>query len=72
MIEVFKTDINCADKAKQLVELIQQTFSGYKANFDLEDCDKVLRVVSSHGNINNSFINWLKGAGCNAEVLADS
>lgn len=71
MIEVFKTDITCADKAKQLVEEIHRAFSCYKANFDLEDCDRILRVVSSNGNINNSFIDWLKNAGCNAEVLAE-
>lgn len=72
MIEIFKTDITCADKAKWLIEQIHQTFSSYKANFDLEDCDKILRVVNSKGYINNNFIDWLKNAGCNAEILADS
>ena len=69
MIEVFKTNINCPDKARQLVEEIQQTFTGYKANFDLEDCDRVLRIVSIDNCITTYFITWLKNKGCCAEVL---
>jgi hypothetical protein len=61
MIEVFKTDVPDREKAKRLIEEIHKTFAGYKANFDLDDCDKVLRVVSSAGDIEQDcFINWLK------------
>ncbi len=72
MIEVFKTNINCPDKAKQLVEAIHQAFSNYKANFDLEDCDKILRVESRNGSISTHFINWLKCCDCHAEILPDN
>ena len=72
MIEVFKTNINCPDKAKQLVEAIHQAFSNYKANFDLEDCDKILRVENSNGNVTTHFINWLQCCGCHAEILPDN
>jgi hypothetical protein len=51
MIEVFKTNINCADKATQLVEQIHENFASYRANFDLNDCDRILRVVSGNNNI---------------------
>ena len=46
MIEVFKTNVNKPAQAEQLVQLIQQTFAGYNANFDLEDCDRILRIKS--------------------------
>lgn len=46
MIEVFKTNVNKPAQAEQLVQLIQQTFVGYNANFDLEDCDRILRIKS--------------------------
>ena len=68
MIEVFKTNINCAAQAKQLVEQIQRHFTGYKANFDLADRDRVLRIVNN-GAIAVHFIDWLKEAGCHAEIL---
>ena len=72
-IEVFKTNINCADQAKQLVEQIHKTFAGYKANFDLDDCDKILRIVSTtEGIASLHFINWLKKYNCYAEILPDN
>lgn len=73
MIEVFKTNITCPEKAKQLVEKIHENFAGYKANFDLDDCDKILRVVCSNGNMATvHFINWLKNFECHAEILGDN
>ena len=72
-IEVFKTNINCPEKAKQLVEHIHKTFAACKANFDLDDCDKILRIVSTTGNIESlHFINWLKKYNCYAEILPDN
>ena len=47
MIEVFKTNVDDRVQANLLVDQIHQTYSDYKANFDLEDCDKILRVASS-------------------------
>lgn len=72
MIEVFKTNINCPDKAKQLVEAIHGTFKNYRVNFDLEDCDRILRVECSNGNITTAFIYWLNNNGCAAEILSDN
>lgn len=73
MIEVFKTNINCPEKAKQLLEQIHKAFHGYKANFDLDDCDRILRVASSKDSIESvHLINWLKALGCDAEILPDN
>lgn len=44
MIEVFKTNVKKASQAKKLVPLLQQQLPGTKINFDLSDCDKILRV----------------------------
>lgn len=46
MIEVYKTNVNKPAQAEQLVQLIQQTFVGYNVNFDLDDCDRILRIKS--------------------------
>jgi hypothetical protein len=71
-IEVFKTNINCPSKAQQLADLIDTTFAGCKANFDLDDCDNILRVVFASGSIASlQFINWLKNYECVAEILPD-
>lgn len=44
MIEVFKTNVRRVAAAKEIVALLQQNFPDSKINFDLEDCDKVLRI----------------------------
>ena len=72
-IEVFKTNVTNSQLATRLIEEIHRTFDDYRANFDLSDCDGILRVVSSTANIQSAyFIEWLKKYGCCAEVLPDN
>ncbi|HEY4151372.1 MAG TPA: hypothetical protein VGM41_20680 [Chitinophagaceae bacterium] len=49
MVEVFKTDVKDRRHAYQLVEQIHETFGDYTANFDLHDCDRILRVKCTTG-----------------------
>ena len=73
MIEVLKTDVNQWEHAKMLMDEIHKTFSEYKANFDLDDCDKILRVICMEGSVHASLlIDLLKDFGFNAEVLPDT
>ncbi|MGC4102124.1 hypothetical protein [Ferruginibacter sp.] len=73
MIEVFKTNINCPDKARELVEQLCKSFAQYQANFDLDDCDRILRVVNNNGSIAAApLISWLKNRDCVAELLPDN
>lgn len=44
MIEVFKTNVQEIYQAEILVELLLQNLPTNKINFDLEDCDNILRV----------------------------
>ena len=72
MIEVFKTDVDDSKYADILVEHIQRIFYGYQANFDLQDCDKILRVKSVTGIVNSDhLIKMLNRFGFYAEVLQD-
>lgn len=73
MIEVFRTNVQDPNHAIMLVGQINKTFEGYVANFDLEDCDNVLRVKSQAGGIQAaSVIDLLKGFGFYAEILSDA
>ncbi|MFZ6014130.1 MAG: hypothetical protein ACOYXT_27560 [Bacteroidota bacterium] len=72
MVEVFKTNVTNRDEANMLVNEIHRTFEGYIANFDLDDCDRILRVKCAAGAIKSgSLIRLLKFFGCQAEVLQD-
>lgn len=44
MIEVFKTNVGTTNDANRIVQLLLQQFPGSRINFDLQDCDKILRV----------------------------
>jgi hypothetical protein len=48
MVEVFKTNVQEFAEAQKLVALLRRHFPGTKINFDLDDCDKVLRVEGSN------------------------
>ena len=72
MVEVFKTTVNQCETAHMLVDEIQKAFKGYHVNFDLEDCDRILRVEYHGGRIQPSaLIHFLKTCGVDAEVLTD-
>lgn len=46
MIYVFKTSVNTQDQLKKLEPHINRILPDEKWNFDLDDCDKILRVDS--------------------------
>ncbi len=44
MVEVFKTNVRSIRKAKHIIQKLAKEFPAHKINFDLDDCDKILRV----------------------------
>lgn len=72
MIEVFKTNVHDPDQANMLVTFIHSHFNEYSANFDLQDCDRILRISSSHGDVNTKLLlRFLNECGIHAETLPD-
>ncbi len=72
MVEVFKTNICDRIHARLLVDQIHAQFSHYKANFDLEDCDRILRVQSVAGKVQaDALMQLVREFGFHAEVLPD-
>ena len=48
MVEVFRTNVRQKRQAKKLLGVRSKQFPMLKINFDLEDCDKILRVEGSN------------------------
>ncbi|RZJ80071.1 MAG: hypothetical protein EOO47_08805 [Flavobacterium sp.] len=72
MVEVFKTDVTTNDEAKKLIDLIHFSFNHYRANFDLDDCDRILRIKCESEPIEtNLILSIFNQYGFNAEVLMD-
>jgi hypothetical protein len=68
MIYVFKTSVKTKIQAKKLKPPIDQILPKAKWNFDLDDCDKVLRIDSEE-NIILPIINLLKNHNFDCEEL---
>jgi hypothetical protein len=72
MIEVFKTGVTDLIQANLLRDQIHRTFPRYRANFDLEDCDRILRVEHRGGVVRaEAVIDLLKDWNVYAAVLPD-
>jgi hypothetical protein len=68
MVEVFKTNVQKKAQSKMLLCALSETFPSFKINFDLSDCDKVLRV---EGDNMESFriMTLVKECGFMCEIL---
>lgn len=44
MVEIFKTNVKKISESKILLLKLLKHFPGHQINFDLNDCDKILRV----------------------------
>jgi len=48
MVEVFKTNIREQEEAAMLAAVLSEQFPSLKINFDLDDCDKILRICGEN------------------------
>lgn len=68
MIEVFKTNIQYTEQAELIIKKLLEYFPNQKINFDLEDCDKILRLEGDFMHI-DVIIDVLKHNGFDCEFL---
>lgn len=71
MIEVFKTNVEDRDHADLLLNEIARVFKGYRGNFDLDDCDRILRITCAEPINATALIQYMATRGYCAEVLPD-
>ena len=48
MVEIFKTNVSKKSQSKLLLSALYKVFPLFKINFDLTDCDKILRVEGEY------------------------
>ena len=70
MVEVFKTNVQQHEQADQLASVLRSRFDFCKINFDLDDCDKILRVEGKQIFV-EAIIEILNTHGLQCEVLPD-
>ncbi|MDR3697839.1 hypothetical protein [Mucilaginibacter sp.] len=47
MVEIFKTNVTNKKTAARVLKELTARLPAYRFNFDLEDCDRILRVQSN-------------------------
>lgn len=67
-VEVFKTNVQKVRESKKLAAWMNGHFPQYQVHFDLEDCDKVLRVEAPEVDP-ELVIRLVKELGFDCEVL---
>ncbi|PXY43616.1 hypothetical protein [Flavobacterium hydrophilum] len=68
MIEVFKTNVQEAAHSEMIVGRLLEHFPNSVISFDLEDCDKILRIHAAVIS-NHKIIEVLNSHGFHCEVL---
>lgn len=72
MVEVFKTNVGNAVHADAILCAVHRVCTLCIANFDLQDCDCVLRVKSIVGEVDaDAIIAIVRSFGFEAEVMQD-
>jgi tRNA G26 N,N-dimethylase Trm1 len=68
MVLVFRTSVSSKQKIRQLKSVFEQRFAVIKWNFDLEDCDKILRIETNE-NISLKVVSTLQNMGFECSEL---
>ncbi|MDB5158939.1 MAG: hypothetical protein JWR50_3646 [Mucilaginibacter sp.] len=68
VVEVFKTNVNEIESSEILIRKVLDHFPDSQVNFDMEDCDKILRVEAKRV-IPEKIIAILNANGYSCEVL---
>ena len=68
MIEVFKTNVQTEKQSKILLPILGKTFPSFRINFDLDDCDKILRVQGDNIS-SDQIVEMLNAEGFHCHIL---
>lgn len=72
VVEIFKTNVNKKREAYRIVKALLQRMPGCAVNFDLDDCDNILRVETHDKGLNISgVISLLNELNYSCEQLTD-
>ena len=68
MVEIFKTNVTDHPQAEKIIALLKLHFPCYSVNFDLHDCDNILRIKGDTVRI-NEIEHLVSNAGFHCSVL---
>ncbi|MCW3464346.1 hypothetical protein [Chitinophaga nivalis] len=69
MMGIFRTNINTVQEKNNVINAIAANFTVNACSVDIEDCDKVLRVVSPQQLAEQSIIEFVTELGFSCDIL---
>ncbi|NSL91127.1 hypothetical protein [Chitinophaga solisilvae] len=69
MIGIFRTNINTVRDKDNVISAINASFTVNACSVDIEDCDKVLRVISQQQLAEESIIDFVTNLGFSCDIL---
>lgn len=67
-IEIFKTNVLDSRTANQIIKVLVKQFPSCRFNFDLDDCDHILRVETTEDNT-KKIINTVEETGFLCQLI---
>jgi hypothetical protein len=61
IVQVFRTDVPDRETARAITYLLKRDFSHCRINFDLDDCDRILRIESRKTSVDEMEVQLLIG-----------
>ena len=71
MTELFRTNVDREESARDICKEIANFFPAYAVNFDLEDCDRIMRVKSMDDIDARAIMVIVARCGFDAQILPD-
>lgn len=69
MLGIFRTNITTVQERNNVIDAILAQFTVNACSVDLEDCDKVLRIVSPQSLAEQTIIDFVTRLGFNCAIL---
>ena len=69
-VEIFKTNIECPLIALSTAEELTRLFPHYRVCFDLEDCDRIMKVAANGTISSESILAFVRSKNYTIELLA--
>tara|TARA_A100000171_G_C2045362_1_gene102509 strand:+ start:318 stop:569 length:252 start_codon:yes stop_codon:yes gene_type:complete len=69
-VEIFRTNVGGQQLANKVISGLNQIYPDYHINFDLEDCDKVLRIENQNDIDVLGVLNYGKNQHIKIELIA--
>ncbi len=69
MIGIFRTTINTLQDKNRVIKAIFAQFTVAACSVDIEDCDRVLRIISQQSVAEQTIIEFVKRLGFKCDLL---